>query len=472
MKIHKKDENVWEIPKEGKMLVPGVIFASEELMKNIEKDGKTVEQVKNVAQLPGIVGKSIALSDTHQGYGFPIGGVAAFDIKKGVISPGGVGYDENCGVRLLLTNITKKEFIGKREQVISEIFKNVPSGVGRGGEFKLSDEEMKNVLEQGAGWAVSKGYGLKEDLERIEDNGCLKGEALKVSQKARGRGRDQLGTLGSGNHFIEIQEVEQIFDEKIAKVFGITGVGQIAIMVHTGSRGLGHQNASDYIQAIEKEYGFKHLPDRELAYAPINSKLGKDFFLAMNAAANFAFANREIISHQIRKSFEKFFPKIKIPLVYDVCHNIAKFEEHEVNGKKQMLCVHRKGATRSFGPGRKELPKIYQKTGQPVIIPGSMGTFSYLLVGTSKAEELSWGSTAHGAGRVMSRSSATRDLDYEKMNKGLKASDIVLMAGSKRGAVEESPEAYKDVNEVVRVSDELGIGNMGARLKPLAVVKG
>jgi len=472
MKIHKKDENVWEIPKEGKMLVPGVIFASEELMKNIEKDGKTVEQVKNVAQLPGIVGKSIALSDTHQGYGFPIGGVAAFDIKKGVISPGGVGYDENCGVRLLLTNITKKEFIGKREQVISEIFKNVPSGVGRGGEFKLSDEEMKNVLEQGAGWAVSKGYGLKEDLERIEDNGCLKGEALKVSQKARGRGRDQLGTLGSGNHFIEIQEVEQIFDEKIAKVFGITGVGQIAIMVHTGSRGLGHQNASDYIQAIEKEYGFKHLPDRELAYAPINSKLGKDFFLAMNAAANFAFANREIISHQIRKSFEKFFPKIKIPLVYDVCHNIAKFEEHEVNGKKQMLCVHRKGATRSFGPGRKELPKIYQKTGQPVIIPGSMGTFSYLLVGTSKAEELSWGSTAHGAGRVMSRSSATRDLDYEKMNKGLKASDIVLMAGSKRGAVEESPEAYKDVNEVVRVSDELGIGNMVARLKPLAVVKG
>ena len=243
-------------------------------------------------------------------------------------------------------------------------------------------------------------------------------------------------------------------------------------MVHTGSRGLGHQNASDYIQAIEKEYGFKHLPDRELAYAPINSKLGKDFFLAMNAAANFAFANREIISHQIRKSFEKFFPKIKIPLVYDVCHNIAKFEEHEVNGKKQMLCVHRKGATRSFGPGRKELPKIYQKTGQPVIIPGSMGTFSYLLVGTSKAEELSWGSTAHGAGRVMSRSSATRDLDYEKMNKGLKASDIVLMAGSKRGAVEESPEAYKDVNEVVRVSDELGIGNMVARLKPLAVVKG
>jgi len=472
MKIHKKDNDVWEIPKEGKMLVPGVIFASEELMKNIEKDGKTVEQIKNVAQLPGIVGKSMAMPDAHCGYGFSIGGVAAFDIEKGIISPGGVGYDINCGIRLLLTNIKKEEFMKKREQVLGEIFKNVPSGVGRGGEFKLSDEEMKNVLEQGAGWAVSRGYGTKEDLERIEDNGCIKpSDCSKISQRAKARGRDQLGTIGSGNHFVEIQEVQEIFDEKTAKAFGVEK-GQIAIMIHTGSRGLGHQTASDYIQAMEKEYGFKQLPDRELACAPIDSKLGQDYRLAMNASANFAFANREIISHQVRKSFEKFFPKIKIPLLYDVCHNIAKFEEHEVNGKKQVLCVHRKGATRSFGPGRKELPKIYQKTGQPVIIPGSMGTFSYLLVGTSKAEELSFGSTAHGAGRVMSRSSAIRDLDFEKMNKSLKANDIVLRAGSKKGAVEEAPEAYKDVNEVVRVSHELGIGNMVARLKPLAVIKG
>jgi len=471
MTIKKISKNEWEIPKEGKMLVPGRIFASEKLMKNIEKDGKTIEQVQNVAMLPGIVGKSYAMPDAHQGYGFSIGGVAAFDIEKGVISPGGVGYDINCGVRLLATNISKEEFMKKREQILNEIFKNVPSGVGKGGELKLTDEEIKNVLELGAKWAVEKGYGTKEDLERIEDFGSLKGNSSKVTPRAKARGRDQLGTIGSGNHFVEIQEVQEIFDEKTAKAFGIEK-GQITIMIHTGSRGLGHQTASDYIHLMEKEYGFKKLPDRELVCAPINSKLGVDYREAMNSAANFAFANRQLITNQVRKSFQKFFPKIKIPLVYDVCHNIAKFEEHNISGKKQMVCVHRKGATRSFGPGRKELPKIYQKTGQPVIIPGSMGTFSYLLVGTKEAEELSLASTAHGAGRVMSRSSAIRDLDFDKMNKELNSNDILLKAGSKKGAVEESPEAYKDVNEVVRVSDELGIGKIVARMKPLAVIKG
>jgi tRNA-splicing ligase RtcB len=330
---------------------------------------------------------------------------------------------------------------------------------------------MKKVLEQGAKWAVEKGYGIKDDLKKIEDNGCLEGNADKVSSRAKARGRDQLGTIGSGNHFVEIQEVQEIFDEKTSKVFGVEK-GGITIMIHTGSRGLGHQTASDYIHLMEKEYGFKKLPDRELVCAPINSKLGVDYREAMNASANFAFANRQIITSMIRKSFEKFFPKIKIELVYDVCHNIAKFEEHKIDEKKQMVCVHRKGATRSFGPGRNEIPSIYRKVGQPVIIPGSMGTFSYLLVGTKKAEEISLASTAHGAGRVMSRSSAIRDLNFDKMNKELNSNDILLKAGSKKGAVEESPEAYKDVNEVVRVSDELGIGNIVARMKPLAVIKG
>jgi tRNA-splicing ligase RtcB len=467
------DKNVWEIPKEGKMLVSGLIFASPLLMKSIEKDGKTLEQVRNVAMLPGIVSKSIAMPDAHQGYGFSIGGVAGFDIEKGVISPGGVGYDINCGVRLLVTNVTKKDFMFKRNAILDEIFKNIPSGVGRGTKDKLDDNELNKVLENGAGWAVEKGYGKEEDLERTEDNGCIKGaDASKVSPRAKARGRDQLGTLGSGNHFIEIQEVEQIMDEKTAKVFGIKDKEQIVVMIHTGSRGLGHQTASDYIHLMEKEYGFKDLPDRELVCAPIRSKLGEDYRKAMNASANFAFANRQLITYQVRKSFEKFYPKVKIDIVYDVCHNIAKFEEHIIEGNKMEICVHRKGATRAFGPGRKEIPEIYRKTGQPVIIPGSMGTFSYLLVGTKKAEEISLGSTAHGAGRVMSRSSAIRDLDFKKIESELERNDVKLRAGSKKGAVEEAPEAYKDVNEVVRVSDEVGIGKIVARLKPLAVVKG
>lgn len=472
MALKKIDKNIWEIPKEGKMLVPGMIFASEELMKNIEKDGKTIEQVQNVAKLTGIVGKSLAMPDAHQGYGFPIGGVAGFDIEKGIISPGGVGYDINCGVRLLTTNLSKEEFIKKRPEVLNEVFKNVPSGVGKGGILKLTDIEMDKVLEEGAGWAISKGYGTKEDLERIEDNGCIKpSNSKKLTKKAKARGRDQLGTLGSGNHFLEIQEVQEIFDKKTAEAFGLEK-NQIVIMIHCGSRGLGHQTASDYIHLMEKEYGFKHLPDRELACAPINSKLGQDYREAMAGAANFAFANRQIISHQIRESLKKFFPKVKIQLLYDVCHNIAKFEEHTLNGKTQTLCVHRKGATRSFGPGRKEIPIIYRKIGQPVIIPGSMGTFSYVLVGTKKAEEISLGSTAHGAGRLLSRSYAINNLDINKLTKEMKSKDILLKGGSKKGALEEAPEAYKDVNEVVRVSDELGIGKIVARLKPLAVLKG
>jgi len=466
-------ENVWEVKKEGKMNVRGIILASDLLMKSIEKDGKTIEQVKNVASLPGIVKESIAMPDAHLGYGFPIGGVAAFDIDKGVVSPGGVGFDINCGVRLLATNLAKEEFLKKRKEVLDEIYKDVPSGVGKKSEFVLEIKELDSVLEKGVKWALDKGYAVKEDVERIEDNGCIEGaDALKVSQKAKARGRNQLGSLGSGNHFIEIQEVETIYDDKIAKTFGINKIGQIAVMVHSGSRGLGHQVCSDYVQKMEQEYGFEHLPDRELGYAQIKSKLGQEYLAAMAAAANFAFVNRQLITYQIRKSFDKFFPKSELKLVYDISHNIAKFEEHEVNGKQCSLCVHRKGATRSFGAGRKEIPLVYRKIGLPIFLPGSMGTFSYALIGTKKAEEISFGSTAHGAGRVLSRSYALKNFSTDELSKEMKNKDVMMKVGSLRGALEEAPEVYKDINEVARVSHELGIGKLVARFKPLAVVKG
>src|SRR3989344_2638047 len=469
-KFKKIVENIYELPKQGKMLVPARIFASDKIFKAVEEI--CVSQLVNVAQLPGIVGYSMAMPDVHVGYGFPIGGVAAFDLEKGVISPGGVGYDVNCGVRILVSNLKKEEFMKKRKEVLNEIYKNVPSGLGENGEFKLSENDLREVLEQGVGWAVKKGYATKEDEERIEDNGCIKNaDSSKVSQKARGRGRNQLGTLGSGNHFIEVQEVEKVFDKKTAEAFGLK-MGQIVVMIHCGSRGLGHQVASDYIHAMEKEYGYDRLPDRELACAPINSKLGEDYRKAMNAAANFAFANRQVITFQIRKSFKKLFSKSKLEILYDVAHNIAKFEKHKINGKEVEVCVHRKGATRSFGPGRKELPSRYRKTGQPILIPGSMGTFSYVLVGTDKAEELSFASTAHGAGRVLSRTYALNNITSDEVEGQLRKHDVMIKAGSKKGMVEEAPAAYKDIDEVARVSHELGLGMLVSRLRPLAVIKG
>ncbi len=470
--IKKINENTWEVEKEGKMKVPGIIFASEALLKSIEKDGKTIEQIKNVAQLPGIIEKSMAMPDAHQGYGFSIGGVAAFDLEKGIISPGGVGYDINCGVRLLASPLNKKEFLPKRKALLDDLYKVIPSGLGKESQYTLTDQEITEVVEKGIAWCVSKGYATRKDEERIEDSGCIPGaDAKKLSQRARARGRSQLGSLGSGNHFLEIQEVDTIFDSEIAKIFGLEKEN-IVIMIHSGSRGLGHQTASDYIQKMEKEYGFKHLPDRELAYAPINSPLGKDYQAAMAAAANFAFVNRQIITYEIRKVFEKYFPKKDLSLVYDIAHNIAKFEEYEINNKKQVVCVHRKGATRSFGPGRKEIPKAYRDIGCPIFIPGSMGTFSYVLLGTKKAEELSFGSTAHGAGRVLSRSYAIKNLSPQAIEKELAVKNIMIKAGSKKGMVEEAPEAYKDINEVAKVSHKLGLGLLVARLKPLAVIKG
>lgn len=468
--LKKIANNIYEIPKSGKMLVPSQILASEKLIDDIKKD-KTLEQAKNISMLPGIVEKSLTMPDAHQGYGFPIGGVAAFDLKKGIISPGGVGYDINCGVRLLKTNLTKNEFLKKREQILNELYKNIPSGLGKGGELKISDKEMNEILDNGVEWALKNGYATKDDLKKIEDNGSLKGNYKKVSQRARARGRNQLGTIGSGNHFLEVQYVDDIFDEKSAKIFGLKKE-QIVILIHTGSRGLGHQTASDYIHKMEEEFGIKNLPDRELVYAPLTSSLAQDYIEAMNSSANFAFTNRQVITYNVRKSFEKFFPDNKIELVYDVTHNIAKFEFFKIKGKSVELCVHRKGATRAFGKGRKEIPEEYREIGQPVLIPGSMGTSSYVLLGTKKAEEFSFASTAHGAGRVMSRARAKDEITESQLKKELEEHDVKFKAGSIKGMLEEAPGAYKDVEEVVRVVDELGISKKVARLKPLAVVKG
>ncbi|MFA5856117.1 MAG: RtcB family protein [Candidatus Pacearchaeota archaeon] len=469
MEIKKISEFEYEIVKEGKMNVPGKIFANDKLMENIKND-RTITQIKNVACLPGILNASIAMPDCHQGYGFPIGGVAAFDKDKGVISPGGVGYDINCSVRLLKTNLTIND-IKNRDTLIKSLFKAVPSGVGKGTKIKINYDELDEILEKGAKWAINKGYGKKEDYLHTEENGCLNGANSKdVSKKAKERGINQLGSLGSGNHFLEIQEVTEIFDEKIAKVLGIKK-GQIMIMIHCGSRGLGHQVASDYIKLMQDKYGFP-IQDRELVNAPIKSELGKKYFSAMSCAANFAFANKQIITHLIRENISKEYKNFQADVVYDICHNIAKFEDHLINGKKKEVLVMRKGATRSFGPGRKEIPEDYREIGQPIIIPGSMGTSSYLLVGTKKAEEISFGSTAHGAGRVQSRTEARENLSGEKIKNELAKKGIAIEAGSLKGLSEEAPEVYKDIDEVVSVSNGAGIGKLVVKLKPIAVMKG
>jgi tRNA-splicing ligase RtcB len=471
MEIKKISKNIYEIPKEGKMNVPARIFASETILEKMKED-KTIEQIKNVACLPGILKYAIALADSHQGYGFNIGGVAAFDMDKGVISPGGVGYDINCSIRLLKTNLKKEDVVKKQKEIVEILYKKIPSGVGRGSPFIITRQELKKLLEGGAKYIVEKGFGVKEDYLHTEEEGQMKeADASKVSERAIKRGIGQVGTLGAGNHFLEVQYVDEIFDEKLAKEMGISK-GQVTIMVHCGSRGLGHQVASDYIKLMEDKYGFRDLPDRELINAPIKSELGKNYYKAMCSASNFAFANKQLITHWIREEMKKLFPNVKIDVVYDVCHNIAKFEEHVIDGKKKIVCVHRKGATRCFGPGRKEVPEIYKKIGQPVIIPGSMGTASYLLIGTKKAEELTFGSTVHGAGRVSSRSSALRELKGEDIKKELNKKGIEVKAGSITSLAEEAPEVYKDIDEVVNSVDEIGISKKVARMRPLVVVKG
>lgn len=470
MKLKKISENIYEVEQRKDMLVQGRIFSNEILKKNI--DEKSIKQIQNVATLPGIQKASLAMPDIHAGYGFTIGGVAAFDLKKGIISPGGVGYDINCGVRILATDIKEEEILDKRKEILHEIRRSIPSGVGRGNKEKLTLQEIKSIMTKGSKWALENGLATKEDLEFTEENGFVSpANPNDVSQKAIGRGLGHLGTLGAGNHFIDLLIIDEIYDTEVAKTFGLKK-GNIVLMLHCGSRGLGHQIADDYMKAMEKEYGRESFIDPELVHAPIQSELGQKYISAMNCAVNFAFCNRQVIMFKIRKILQKQFSKNKFKQIYDICHNIAKIETFKINGKQQELLIHRKGATRAFGPNRKELPKIYKKTGQPVLLPGSMGTPSYILVGTKKAEELSFSSSAHGAGRAKSRSQAHKETTLEEVRKYLKKNDIILEAGGAKGTIEESPWSYKDPIEVVDVVDKLGISKKVARLKPIAVMIG
>ena len=473
MELRRVEENIWEIPKSGDMRVPARLYASEALIQSIKKD-KTLEQARNVACLPGILRMSYVMPDAHQGYGFPIGGVAAFDLDEGIISPGGVGYDINCGVRLLRTNLREADVTACRRELLAEIFNEVPAGVGKSGVTKLSLSVLKDILVKGAVWAVENGYGSPGDLEMTEEGGRMKeADPAGLSGRALERGIPQLGTLGSGNHFLEIQKVDRILDPAAAKAFGIDAEGQVLVMIHCGSRGLGHQVATDYIEAMTDKFGVKNLPDRELVHAPIKSALGQEYYRSMCAAVNYAFANRQMIAHWVRGVFKKVLGSSEgMRPIYDVCHNVAKMETHTVDGKAVRVCIHRKGATRSFGPGRREIPAPYRAIGQPVLIPGSMGTSSYILAGTDEAEALSFGSTAHGAGRLMSRQEALRRFRGEKIRDDLAARGIELRSTSWKGVAEEASEAYKDVDEVVRVSDAVGLGRLVARVVPIGVMKG
>jgi tRNA-splicing ligase RtcB len=473
MELRKVDGNTWEIPRQGEMRVPAVVYASDKLLRDIRRD-LTLTQARNVACLPGIRKMSYVMPDAHQGYGFPIGGVAAFDLDEGVISPGGVGYDINCGVRLLATGYRDKDLAARRKELLAGIFKEVPAGVGKGGVTKLSRGVLKEILAEGAEWAVRNGYGVPEDLERTEEGGRMReADPGALSDRAVERGIPQLGTLGAGNHFLEIQKVVEVFDAETARAFGIVGEGQVTVMIHCGSRGLGHQVASDFIEGMENAYGTESLPDRELVHAPFRSDLGRRYYGAMCAAANYAFANRQMIAHWVRGVFARVLGSpAAMGQVYDVCHNVAKVETHRIDGAATRLCVHRKGATRSFGPGRREVPAAYRAVGQPVIIPGSMGTSSYILAGTAEAEEKSFGSTAHGAGRVMSRHEALKRFRGERIRDELAARGIELRTSNWRGVAEEASEAYKDVDEVVRVSDEAGLARLVARVVPIGVMKG
>jgi len=465
---------LWEIPKSFRkdMRVPARIYASETLLDKIEPDA--TKQVINVASLPGIVKYSLAMPDCHTGYGFVIGGVAATGYPEGVISPGGIGYDQNCGVRLLKSQYTEKEIKPYLDKLATEIQKEVPSGLGRGRKIKLSIDQINKILEGGVPRLVEQGYGEKEDIENCEERGKMKeADAACVSEHAKNRGRDQVGTLGSGNHFCEVQKVEEIFDEKVAGVFGLFK-DQIVIMIHTGSRGLGHQNCTDYLRIVMQslpKYKIE-LPDRELACVPFNSPEGQKFFKAMSAACNYAWANRQMITHYIREAWRDILgEKADLKLLYDVAHNIAKIEEHEVDGERMKLIVHRKGATRAFPPGHLDIPEKYKEVGQPVLIPGTMGTASYICVGTEKSKE-AWYTVNHGAGRAMSRHAAMRKVRGEEVVRRLNEKGIIIKCRSMRGIAEEAPLAYKDVDEVVEVVHRAGLSKKVAKLVPLAVIKG
>jgi len=476
--LKKVRDCVWEIPSSYKkgMRVPGRIYQDDEGIEALEKGA--VDQVANVASLPGIQKFSIGLPDIHFGYGFSIGGVGAFSSRTGVISPGGVGFDINCGVRMVRTNLTEEDVKPKIKELIDTLFKNVPSGVGSKGKVRLKDGEIDDVLNNGAEWAVENGYGWESDLNFLEENGKMdSADSAAVSDKAKKRGIPQLGSLGSGNHFLEIQKMEDIYDEKAAKAFGIEK-GQITIMIHSGSRGCGHQICADYLRTMDKAYKAYNidLPDRQLACAPVDSKEAQDYFKAMSCAANYAWTNRQMILHWVRESFEEVYKKdsedMGMGVVYDVAHNIAKKEKHTIKGIETEVYVHRKGATRAFGPGREEIPKEYREIGQPVMIPGTMGTASYILKGTETAMEETFGSTAHGAGRKLSRAGAKREFNGEEVKSLLESKGITLKANSMPVVAEEAPGAYKDVDQVVNVCHKAGISLLVGKMIPIGVAKG
>jgi len=472
-------ENQYQIDADSNsgMRVPVRIYADEPLLQKMLTD-RTLMQAKNVSSIPGIVGQSIVLPDGHEGYGFPVGGVAAMDAEEGMISPGGVGYDINCGVRLLRSNLTEKDVRSKLKELVTDLFSSIPSGVGSKGSVRLSPSELDEVLVKGVNWAIDNGYGTNDDADVCEENGQIQNaDPNKVSDKARKRGAPQLGSLGSGNHFLEVQKVSEIHDEEAATRMGLKE-GTITVLIHCGSRGFGHQVCSDYLRVAEQamhKYDI-NLPDRELACVPNNSEEGESYRAAMFAALNFAWSNRQMLTHWTRKSIERVFNQteadLDMKLVYDVAHNIAKVEKHKVDGKERKVVVHRKGATRAFPANRDEIPLKYRDLGQPVLVPGSMGTASWVLLGQPNSMDLSFGSTAHGAGRTMSRTKARRNFSEEDVKKSLSDKGIFIKALTRDGVVEETPQAYKDVDAVVNVSHNLGIATKVAKLIPIGVIKG
>jgi tRNA-splicing ligase RtcB len=477
VKLQKMDAYRWMIPREGGMRVPGIIYTSEQLMKGMGSD-ESPKQVANVAHLPGIVKYSLAMPDMHWGYGFPIGGVAAFDMKEGVISPGGVGYDINCGCRMLLTKLHADEIKGQLQELVAALYRNIPSGVGSKSDLKLSNKDEEKVLLEGAKWAVDKGYGNPEDLPATEDNGTMAdADPAKVSDRAKERGKQQLGSLGSGNHFLEIEVVEKIFDREVATAFGLEE-DQVAVLIHSGSRGLGYQVCDDYLARMVKHVGGLglSLPDRQLACAYLDSNQGRDYLAAMACAANYAWANRQMLMHWTREIFEETLKKspkeIGMRLLYDVCHNIAKTENYLLDGKSVKLCVHRKGATRAFPAGHPALSERYVKSGQPVLIPGDMGTGSYVLLGTEKAVSETFGSTCHGAGRVLSRTQAMKASKGRSIAKEMVDRGVIVMASGKKTLREELPEAYKNLDNVVEIVHQAGISKKVAKLRAVGCIKG
>ena len=473
MNIRSLSKEKYRIPEKAGMEACVTIYTNEKLLEKIGADD-TLDQIKNVATLPGVQKHAIVMPDGHQGYGFPIGGVAAIDAENGVISPGGIGYDINCGVRVLKTGLSYEDVRGREEQLANIMFSKIPCGLGKGGYIDTDEDDLEEILERGAEWMLENGYAKESDLKRCEENGRLPGNPEKVPEKAIKRGLNQVGSLGSGNHFLEIQRVGEIFDQEKANAYDLEE-DQVVVMIHSGSRGLGHQTCTEYLRKFEKNYPkiVEEIPDKELIYAPIQDDLGQDYKEAMYAAANYAWANRQAITQGIRECLDTIFEDgVETELLYDVCHNIAKEETHKVNGEDKDVIVHRKGATRAMPAGRPEVPEVYSEVGQPVLIPGSMGTSSYVLSGGEKSLDLSFGSAAHGAGRLKSRTQSKQDYYGRDVQDDLEREGIYVKAASGSTIAEEAPGSYKDVDEVIKVTDELGIANKVARLRPIVNIKG